>query len=34
MRERDPFGGALMVVISGTAHAIGSQLADRMLVAR
>ena len=34
VRERDPFGGALMVVIDGTAHAIGSQLADRMLVSR
>lgn len=34
VRERDPFGGALMVVIDGSAHAIGSQLADRMLVSR
>ncbi len=33
VREREPFGGALMVSVDGTAHAIGPQLADRMLVA-
>ncbi len=31
--EREPFGGALMVSVAGAAHAIGPQLADRMLVA-
>ncbi len=31
--EREPFGGALMVSVDGAAHAIGPQLADRMLVA-
>ncbi len=34
VREREPFGGALMIVVDGSAHAIGSSLADRMLVAR
>ena len=34
VREREPFGGALMIVVDGTAHAIGSQLARRMVVAR
>jgi len=33
VREREPFGGALMVSVDGAAHPIGSQLADRMLVA-
>lgn len=33
VREREPFGGALMIVVDGTAHAIGSQLARRMVVA-
>jgi DtxR family Mn-dependent transcriptional regulator len=32
--EREPFGGALMVVVDGTAHAIGEKLADRMVVSR
>ena len=32
VREREPFGGALMIVVDGTAHAIGSQLARRMIV--
>ena len=32
VREREPFGGALMIVVDGTAHAIGSQLAKRMIV--
>ncbi len=34
VREREPFGGALMIVVDGTAHAIGSQLARRMVVSR
>ena len=32
VRQREPFGGALMIVVDGTAHAIGSQLARRMIV--
>ena len=32
-REREPFGGALMIVVDGRAHAIGAELARRMLVA-
>jgi DtxR family Mn-dependent transcriptional regulator len=31
--DRDPFGGAIMLVVEGSAHAIGTKLADRMLVA-
>jgi Fe2+ transport system protein FeoA len=34
VRDREPFGGAMMIVVDGAAHAIGSALADRMLVAR
>jgi DtxR family Mn-dependent transcriptional regulator len=34
VQDREPFGGALMVIVAGTAHAIGAALADRMLVAR
>jgi DtxR family Mn-dependent transcriptional regulator len=34
VREREPFGGALMIAVGGAAHAIGAALADRMLVAR
>ena len=33
VQEQEPFGGALMIVVEGTAHAIGSELARRMLVA-
>ena len=32
VRDREPFGGALMVVADGTAHAIGAELARRMIV--
>jgi DtxR family transcriptional regulator, Mn-dependent transcriptional regulator len=32
VREREPFGGALMIVVEGTAHAIGAELARRMVV--
>jgi DtxR family transcriptional regulator, Mn-dependent transcriptional regulator len=32
VREREPFGGALMIVVEGAAHAIGSELARRMVV--
>ena len=32
VRDREPFGGALMVVVDGTAHAIGAELARRMIV--
>ena len=34
VRDREPFGGALTVVVNDTTHAIGSQLARRMVVAR
>ena len=34
VRQREPFGGALMIVVDGTAHAIGGQLARRMIVSR
>ncbi len=34
VREREPFGGALMIVVEGASHAIGAALADRMVVAR
>jgi DtxR family Mn-dependent transcriptional regulator len=34
VRDADPFGGALMIVVDDTAHAIGIELARRMLVAR
>jgi DtxR family transcriptional regulator, Mn-dependent transcriptional regulator len=34
VRDADPFGGALMIVVGGNAHAIGPELARRMLVAR
>jgi DtxR family Mn-dependent transcriptional regulator len=34
VRDREPFGGALMIVVDGAAHAIGAPLADRMLVSR
>jgi DtxR family transcriptional regulator, Mn-dependent transcriptional regulator len=34
IRDADPFGGALMVVVDGRAHALGAELARRMLVAR
>jgi DtxR family transcriptional regulator, Mn-dependent transcriptional regulator len=33
VRDREPFGGALMIVVDGTAHAIGDELARRMVVA-
>ena len=33
VQDREPFGGALMIVVDGTAHAIGVELARRMLVA-
>ena len=33
VREREPFGGALMVTSAGTSHAIGPELALRMIVA-
>ena len=34
VREAEPFGGALMIVVDGRAHAIGAELAARMLVSR
>jgi DtxR family Mn-dependent transcriptional regulator len=34
VREAEPFGGALMIVVDGGAHAIGAELARRMVVAR
>jgi DtxR family transcriptional regulator, Mn-dependent transcriptional regulator len=34
VRDAEPFGGALMIVVDGEAHAIGAELARRMLVAR
>jgi DtxR family transcriptional regulator, Mn-dependent transcriptional regulator len=34
VRDREPFGGALMIIVDGAAHAIGAPLADRMLVSR
>ena len=34
VREREPFGGALMIVVEGTAHAIGAELARRMIVSK
>lgn len=33
VRERDPFGDALMIVVDGTSHAIGPELGRRMIVA-
>jgi DtxR family Mn-dependent transcriptional regulator len=32
VREREPFGGALMVAVDDDAHAIGTELARRMVV--
>jgi DtxR family Mn-dependent transcriptional regulator len=32
--EREPFGGAVMIVVEGTPHAIGAELARRMVVTR
>jgi DtxR family transcriptional regulator, Mn-dependent transcriptional regulator len=32
VRERDPFGDALMIVVDGTPHAIGPELGRRMIV--
>ena len=32
VREREPFGGALMISVGDAAHAIGEQLARRMIV--
>ncbi len=32
VRDREPFGGAMMVVVDGEAHAIGVELARRMIV--
>jgi DtxR family Mn-dependent transcriptional regulator len=32
VREREPFGGALMIDVGGAAHAIGEELARRMIV--
>ena len=32
VRDHEPFGGALMVLVDGTAHAIGEELARRMIV--
>ncbi len=34
VREREPFGGALMIVVEGTALAIGAELARRMIVSK
>jgi DtxR family Mn-dependent transcriptional regulator len=34
VRDHEPFGGALMIVVEGTAHAIGAELARRMIVSR
>jgi DtxR family transcriptional regulator, Mn-dependent transcriptional regulator len=34
VRDREPFGGAMQVVVGDTAHAIGERLASRMLVSR
>jgi DtxR family transcriptional regulator, Mn-dependent transcriptional regulator len=34
VREREPFGGAMQVVVDETSHAIGERLASRMLVDR
>ena len=34
VRDAEPYGGALMIVVDGEAHAIGAELARRMLVAR
>jgi len=33
VRERQPFGGPLTVEVGGRAHAIGGELAERMLIA-
>ena len=33
VRDREPFGGALMVTSEGISHAIGAELARRMIVA-
>jgi DtxR family Mn-dependent transcriptional regulator len=32
VRDREPFGGALMIDVDGTAHAIGAELGRRMIV--
>jgi DtxR family Mn-dependent transcriptional regulator len=32
VRDREPFGGALMVAVDGIDHAVGEQLARRMLI--
>jgi DtxR family Mn-dependent transcriptional regulator len=32
VRERQPFGGPLTIQVAGTSHAIGGELAERMLV--
>lgn len=32
VRERTPFGGPLMIDVSGSEHAIGSELAERMII--
>ncbi|MGH2950611.1 MAG: metal-dependent transcriptional regulator [Solirubrobacterales bacterium] len=32
VRDREPFGGAMQIVVDDTAHAIGERLASRMLI--
>jgi DtxR family transcriptional regulator, Mn-dependent transcriptional regulator len=32
VRDHEPFGGALMIVVDGTSHAIGVELAQRMVI--
>ena len=32
VRERQPFGGPLFVEVGGAEHAIGGELAERMLI--
>jgi DtxR family Mn-dependent transcriptional regulator len=34
VRDRDPFGGALTIAVEGSPHAIGDDLARRMIVTR
>jgi DtxR family Mn-dependent transcriptional regulator len=34
VRDHEPFGGALMILVDGTSHAIGVELAKRMLISK
>jgi DtxR family Mn-dependent transcriptional regulator len=34
VRDHEPFGGALMILVDGTSHAIGVELAERMLISK